>query len=120
MFPAHWDGMKYSRRWGLVLAVALVIARGSHAAGTLTAGDLAWLGTTLNLPADSPVIATLNEAQKTRLHYLIATARTGADRKRQDVVNFLTGTVGDNFEEMLEQAGQLPPPPTQLGANRPR
>jgi hypothetical protein len=110
--------MKDVIRWVLVVAVALVVARGSHAAGTLTEGDLTWLGTTLNLPADSPVIETLNEAQKARLHGLIAAARTGAERKRQDVVNFLTGTVGDNFEEMLEHAGQLPPAPTQLGANR--
>jgi hypothetical protein len=110
--------MKYFIRWLVVMTVALVVARGSHAAGTLTAGDLAWLGTTLNLPADSPVIETLNEAQKSRLHGLIAAARTGTERKRQDVVSFLTGTVGDNFEEMLERAGQLPPPPTQFGANR--
>jgi hypothetical protein len=108
--------MKHIIRWVLVLAVALAVARGGHAADTLTPGDLAWLSTTLNLPADSPLIATLTEAQEARLHALIAAARTGSERKRQDVVNFLIRTVGDTFEETLQQAGQLPSPPTQLGA----
>jgi hypothetical protein len=112
--------MKHVIRWGLVLAVALAVARGGHAADALTPTDLAWLSATLNLPADSPLIATLSEAKKARLHALIAAAKTGVERKRQDVVSFLTSTVGDNFEKMLEHAGQLPPPPTQLGANRPR
>ena len=112
--------MKHVIPWGLALAVALALARGGHAAEALTPADLAWLSTTLNLPADSPVIATLNDANKARLHALIAAARTGPERKRQDVVSFLTTTVGDNFEEMLRRAGQLPPLPTELGANRPR
>jgi hypothetical protein len=112
--------MKHVIRWGLGLAVALAVARGGHAADALTPADLAWLSTTLNLPADSPVIATLNDANRARLHALVAAAKTGTERQRQDVVSFLTTTVGDNFEEMLQEAGQLPPPPTQFGANRRR
>jgi hypothetical protein len=117
MFPGYGDDMTCIIRWVLVLAMALAVARGAQASDMLTPGDLAWLSTSLNLPADSPLIATLNETQKARLHDLIAAARTGSERKRQDVVNFLTTTVGDTFEEMLQQAGQLPPPPTQLGAS---
>ncbi len=117
MFPGDGDGMTRIIGWVLVLAMALAVAPGSQADDMLTPGDLAWLSTSLNLPADSPLIATLTETQRVRLHDLVAAARTGSERKRQDVVNFLTGTVGDSFEEMLQQAGQLPPPPTQLGAS---
>ena len=103
----------------LILAAALAAAPPGHAAGAPTAADLAWLGTTLNLPADSPLIAGLSAAQKARLHDLVAAARRGSERKRQDVVSFLTGAVGDDFEDMLQDRDQLPLP-SQLGANRRR
>jgi hypothetical protein len=114
------DGNDFVRGLGfaLVLAIGLVAATAARA-GALTPDDLAWLNANLNLAADSPVIQTLTETQQERLHGLIGAAKTGADRKRQAVVNFITKVIGDSLEETLEQArGPLPPaPPTELGAN---
>lgn len=106
--------------WALSLAIVLAVASQAYGADALTPGDLAWLSDNLNLSADSPVIVTLSEAQQARLHALIGAARTGADRKRQDVVNFITRTIGDSFEDTLRQAQQPSPEPTELGANRTR
>lgn len=99
----------------LILAIALAgacagagAARGADA---LTPSDLAWLQSNLNLPGDSPVIATLDAAQKDRLHGLIGHARGGPDRRRQAVVNFLTGSVGSSVEETLGESLQAPPSP---------
>ncbi len=103
----------------LFLAMTLAAAVAARAADALTPGDLAWLNDNLNLPADSPVIQTLSETQRERLHGLIDKTRTGADRKRQEVVNFITKTVGDSFENTLVQASAPPPAqPTELGDNR--
>lgn len=105
----------------LALVVAIALAAGAaRAADALSPGDLAWLSGNLNLAADSPVLATMSDAQKARLHGLIDRARTGADRRRQDVVNFITRTVGDGFEETLQGARQAPATPTELGSNRTR
>lgn len=102
----------------LALLLLLAAANGARAADILTPSDLAWLRGSLNLAADSPALLTLNEAQKTRLHNLIA-ARTGPDRKRQNVVQFLTGTAGGSLERTLDSARVAPPSP-EMGENRPR
>ncbi len=113
-------GTVRAARLALVLAIVLAAAgaTSARAADALSPRDLAWLSDNLNLAADSPVLLTMSEALQARLHALIGRARTGADRKRQDVVNFITGTVGDSFEATLGGAQQAPAPPTELGSNR--
>lgn len=114
------DGNDFVRGLGLVLALMIGLAAATAArADVLTRDDLAWLNANLNLAADSPVIQTLTETQQERLHGLIGAAKTGADRKRQAVVNFITKVIGDSFEETLDQARAptLPAQPTELGAN---
>ena len=112
------SGMARLARSILVLAMLLAAAGGAHAADALTPSDLDWLRGSLNLAADSPALLTLSDAQKTRLHDLIA-ARTGADRKRQNVVQFLTGVAGGSLERTLDEARSAPPSP-EIGDNRPR
>jgi hypothetical protein len=102
----------------LILAIVLATASVARAADALTSGDRAWLQSNLNLPANSPVIATLDLAQQTKLHALIGHARGGADRRRQAVVNFLTGTVGDSFAATLQRSLETPPNPVDAMTGR--
>ena len=102
-------------RWLVALVLLLATAVAADAADPLTAGDLAWLRDSLNLAADSPALLTLSEAQKTRLHDLIA-ARSGPDRKRQNVVQFLTGVAGGSLEQTLD-AARPAPLPSEPGEN---
>jgi hypothetical protein len=102
----------------IVVLLALAVATGADAADALTPGDLDWLRGSLNLAADSPALLTLDDAQKTRLHDLIA-AKTGPDRKRQTVVQFLTGVASGSLAHTLDAARGTPPSP-EIGENRPR
>jgi hypothetical protein len=102
----------------LILAIALAAASPARAADALTHADLAWLQRNLNLAADSPVLATLDLAQKTKLHALIGHAHGGADRRRQAVVSFLTATVGGSFEATLQRSLETPPNPVDAMTGR--
>jgi hypothetical protein len=102
----------------LVLAIAVAGASAARVADTLTPADLTWLQSNLRLAANSPVLATLDEAHRNRLHALIARARGGADRKRQAVVSFLTRTVGSSFEETLRRSLRSPPSPVDAMSGR--
>lgn len=99
----------------LMVAIALASVDAAHAADALTAGDLRWLGSNLNLAGDSPALIDLTEAQQARLHAMIGQTRTGDDRKRQNVVMFLTGVVGGSIEHALEEARQ-PAEANEVGA----
>ncbi len=90
-------------------AVALLVAlsvRAAMAADALTPDDYQWLAANIKIEQDSSLIQGLTEAQKSRLHDLIARPKTNADKKRQDVDEFLTGTTGDSLEDSLKQSEQ--------------
>ena len=95
------------RSGGAVIVLLLSLAAGpSVAADPLTARDLGWLRSNLNLAADSPALLNLGDTQKRRLHALIEGSRTDPDRRRQNIVDFLTRAAGDSLEETLDQANR--------------
>jgi hypothetical protein len=88
-------------------AVALLVAlsvRAAMAADALTAEDYQWLAANIKIGPNSSLIQGLTEEQKSRLHDLITLPKTSADKKRQDVDEFLTRTTGDSLEDSLKQS----------------
>jgi hypothetical protein len=102
-------------RYFVVILLSLLVAGTSFAADPLTARDLGWLAGNVSLRADSPVLLDLSDAQKRRLHGLIESGPADPDRRRQQVVDFLTGAVGDSLEEALDRAAQ-PPASEEIGS----
>jgi hypothetical protein len=112
-------GMARAVRLMLIVMTILAATGAARAADALTAGDLGWLRDNLNLRADSPAVINLTDAQKTRLHGLVADGKGGGDRKRQTIVTFLSSAAGSSMEDTLDRARQSPAP-KEIGENRPR
>jgi hypothetical protein len=71
-----------------------------------TAEDYRWLAQHLDIAKDDATVRGLTEAQRARLHALIAAPKIGDDKKRQDIVQFLVGATGEDLETTLHRAEQ--------------
>ena len=94
--------MRLAARAAVVL-VALAAAAAARAE-TLTPGDYQWLKTHLDVGPDNSVVATLTEAQRAKLHAMIADGKPKPDDKRLAIAQYLAQTVSDSFEATLRQS----------------